>query len=174
MVDLFFHSVLNNVCISLVLAIIAAIVGKTLKRPVITHLLWLLVFVKLLTPPFLMISVVQNPWMGETHPPVNLDITEQKDFQIVTGSEHGEILNLPLETRSSAQLQGKHWLLILWVLGSMLVFIWSIFQVYRFHQLLKKESETGSQEIQLKAEEIAACLDLKVVPIVHMISNLDL
>ena len=40
MIDQLFQIVLSNVFISLVLAIVAKIAGKTLKRPVITHLLY--------------------------------------------------------------------------------------------------------------------------------------
>ena len=78
MIDLLFQITLNNVCISLVLAIVAAIIGITLKRPLITHLLWLLVFVKLLTPPVLTIPAIPVPWMDDITPPVSLDINEQQ------------------------------------------------------------------------------------------------
>lgn len=167
MIDLFFQIVFNNVCISLVLAVIAAIVGITLKRPAITHLLWLLVFVKLLTPPFLLISVSQNQWMGETYPLVNFNITEKNDFQLAEDTASGETIDLSHDTGAVKNIQEKHWLIIVWVIGSMVIFIWSTLQVYRFHRLLKKESETGSPEIQSAAEEISACLGLKTVPTIH-------
>ena len=41
MIDLLFRITLSNAGISLALAIVAVVVGKTLKRPALTHLLWL-------------------------------------------------------------------------------------------------------------------------------------
>lgn len=170
MIDLFFQIVLNNICISLVLAIIAAVVGITLKHPTITHLLWLLVFVKLLTPPLLNISAIPTQWADEPTPSVHLNIDEQPVMQSAVFSESIGINNLPPETVPINPIQGKHLILILWALGSMAVLIWSTLQVYRFHRMLKKESETGSPGIQSTAKKIAASLGLKTVPEIHTVS----
>jgi TonB family protein len=170
MVDLFFKIVLNNVFISLALAIIAAIVGKSLKRPAIAYLLWLLVFVKLLTPPFLMIPVHQDLWMGESAPAIDLNVSELKDINFVENREIGSTTSLSPAAVPAAQLKGQHWLLIAWILGSMAVLMWSTRQVIRFHRLLKKEAEAGGPEIQLAAAEIANSLGLKIVPEIHTVS----
>ncbi len=170
MIDLFFQIVLNNVFFSLVLALIAATVGIIFKRPFLTHLLWLLVFVKLLTPPFLMIPIDQNMWIGETHPIINLDIVEQRSVRIVQDNGSHEIINSPSKIVSVGQIHGKHWLIFAWLSGSIIALIWSIRQVFRFHRLLKKESETGSPDIQSAAMKIAACLGLKTAPTIHTTS----
>jgi len=60
MIDLLFQITLSNVCLSLVPGIAAVIVGITLKRPVITHLMWLFVFLKLLTPPVVLIPALPD------------------------------------------------------------------------------------------------------------------
>ena len=57
MTDLIFQIGLSNVCIALALAIVALVVEATVKRPQLSHLLWLLVFVKLVTPPVISIPV---------------------------------------------------------------------------------------------------------------------
>ena len=57
MTDFLFQMGLSNACFSLALAIVAMIVGATAKRPHLAHLLWLLVFVKLVTPPIVTIPV---------------------------------------------------------------------------------------------------------------------
>ena len=44
---------LSNVAVALVLAAVACAAGRWLRRPALTHGLWLLVFLKLLTPPLL-------------------------------------------------------------------------------------------------------------------------
>src|SRR5260370_12629446 len=41
----------TNVVMATALALVAAFVGKVCRRPVLTHFLWLLVLLKLVTPP---------------------------------------------------------------------------------------------------------------------------
>lgn len=58
MIDLFLKIGLSNACFALALAIVAMVVGKTTKRPHLANLLWLLVLVKLVTPPLVTIPCV--------------------------------------------------------------------------------------------------------------------
>lgn len=167
MIDHLFQITLSNIIISLMLAILAAITGKMLKRPMITHLLWFLVFLKLLTPPVFTIQAIPMPGMSESTLPVNLTINEQQDIQT---SEVKENTYFSSEKGFMKTIQGKHWLLIIWGMGGIAVFIWSILQVYRFHRLLKKESETASPEIQSKAVKISICMGLNAVPIIRITS----
>lgn len=122
MIDLLFQIALNNVFISLVLAIAAAIVGITLKRPAITYLMWLLVFVKLLTPPVVTVPAISIPWMSEATPTVKLNFNEEQDFRPIKVSGSAGNAYLSTETRSGVLIQGKHGLFLAWVLGSTIVF----------------------------------------------------
>ena len=171
MIDLLFQITLNNAGFSLVLAFMAAIVGITLKRPSVTYLLWLLVFVKLLTPPFVAIPVIPVSWMENTISQVDLNNTnEQLTIKNVRISESEDNASVSTKNKSVRLIQGKHGLLLAWISGSMMVFLWSLLRVFRFNRLLKKESETAPPEIQLFAEEIASCLGLKTAPIIHTTS----
>ena len=49
--------VVSNVTIASALALLAALVGRVTTRPLITHTLWVLVLVKLVTPPLVHIPV---------------------------------------------------------------------------------------------------------------------
>jgi beta-lactamase regulating signal transducer with metallopeptidase domain len=51
---------LSNVAVALVLAAIALAAGRWLRRPALTHGLWLLVFLKLLTPPLFSVPVIRT------------------------------------------------------------------------------------------------------------------
>lgn len=53
--------VLGNIAVAAVLAAIAWASGRWLHRPALTHGLWLLVFLKLLTPPLLSVPVIRTP-----------------------------------------------------------------------------------------------------------------
>ena len=51
---------LSNVAVATVLALLAWSAGRWLRRPALTHGLWLLVFLKLLTPPIYTIAVIRT------------------------------------------------------------------------------------------------------------------
>ena len=71
MTDFFFQMGLSNACFSLALAIVAMVVGAKARRPHLAHLLWLLVFIKLLTPPIVTVPIVTIPAQGETAVAIN-------------------------------------------------------------------------------------------------------
>src|SRR5712692_8872688 len=50
---------LMNAALASVLALAAFLIGRACRRPVITHTLWLLVLLKLLTPPLVSVPL---PW----------------------------------------------------------------------------------------------------------------
>ena len=57
MMDHLFQIGLSNACFALALAIVAMVVGARARRPHLAHMLWLLVFIKLVTPPIVTIPV---------------------------------------------------------------------------------------------------------------------
>jgi len=57
MIDFFVQAGLSNACFALALAIVAMVVGAKAKRPHLAHMLWLLVLVKLVTPPIVTIPI---------------------------------------------------------------------------------------------------------------------
>ena len=167
MIDLLFNIALNNVSISLALAIIAVIVGKTLKRPVVTHLLWLLVFVKLLIPPLITVPTIPAALISPADVSVVSSLYEQQEMPPLMVNEGENKIHLPKESKYLLFNKGKQFLFFLCLTGSMLFFIWSLIQAYRFHQLLKKESETAPPGIQSIAIKSASCLGLKTAPIIR-------
>ncbi len=51
------HTILSNVIVASLLAILATIVGWRLRRPAMAHGLWVLVLIKLVTPPLLHVAI---------------------------------------------------------------------------------------------------------------------
>jgi beta-lactamase regulating signal transducer with metallopeptidase domain len=168
MIDHLFQIVINNVLISFILSIFAAVVGITLKRPMLTHLLWLLVFLKLLIPPIIMVSTISNPWIPDVAMSFNSDIKEELTMPQPIAYESKQIFNSSLETKSALVKYGKQWVFFSWLSGSMVLLSWSIFQTFRFHKLLKKESETAPLKIQEIAISSSTYLGLKTVPLIRM------
>jgi len=163
----------NNAAICLILALIALIVGRTFRRPSITHLIWLLVLVKLLTPPVVTISAFPVPWMMAANSPAAFETdlrTVRQDMgnAFLPGSLERE--KDFLEDGFGAAIHWKQLLFLAWSLGSGIVFVWSLSQVYRFHRLFKKESRSGNPEICEMAAETASYMGLRKIPEIRTVS----
>jgi len=161
MIDLLFQIGLSNACFALALAIVATIVGAKARRPHLAYMLWLLVFVKLVTPPILTI-------------PVNA-LSPQSDLVAATNDHDANVAEQPVsvETTWVSSLSSrigtiandaKPWLASIWLLGGGVVLAWSLLQIYRFSRLLATESEAAPQEVQAAAAKIARRLGLHHVP----------
>jgi beta-lactamase regulating signal transducer with metallopeptidase domain len=149
MIGFFFQMGLSNACLSFVLAITAMVVERKAKRPHVAYLLWLLVFVKLLTPPIVTIPLVTM--LGQT------DVLTSNDSVAISLSE-------PTWTLILDRVKG--WLAFIWLLGSVFVFVWSMVRICRFNRLLVNESEVAPQELQTSTERIASRLGLSTIPMI--------
>jgi len=61
------QAIVSNLIVASLLAIIATIVGWRLRRPALAHGLWVLVLVKLVTPPLVTVTVPVPGWMDFSH-----------------------------------------------------------------------------------------------------------
>ena len=57
---------LINAVMVVPLALVAAVVGRFFHRPALTHLLWVLLLIKLITPPLIQIPLVDREWVTAT------------------------------------------------------------------------------------------------------------
>ncbi len=168
MTDFFFQMGLSNACLSLALAIVAMVVGAKARRPQLAHMLWLLVFIKLVTPPIVKIPIVTIPAQGETAVAINensrlrqlLSNNPQLNIEVSQWSKLG----------SAAWNHARVWLPPIWLLGSVVVFAFSIVRVCRFSRLLAAKSEVAPQELQTAAVKIARRLRLNTIPTICMTS----
>ena len=116
MIDLFVKAGLSNACIALPLAIVAMVVGAKAKRPHLTHMLWLIVLVKLVTPSIVTIPIDTLLVQSETDGTLDsrLAITDAKSDQELAVSS----LWLRIE---GVWNHGRPWLVSVWLLGSVVV-----------------------------------------------------
>src|SRR5438874_5881737 len=70
---------LSNAVVATILAVIAALAGWVGRRPALTHALWLLVLIKLITPPFYPVSVSWFPSSPPKPMPVVVAETQVAD-----------------------------------------------------------------------------------------------
>ncbi len=171
MVDVILQIGLSNAAIAFLLAIIALLVGAKSKRPHLAHLLWLLVFVKLVTPPLVTIPIAVA-WSPEVS-----EISQPAEPVLVLPAFDSEIPidRMPIESTPTVELsttpipsvwvdQLKRGLVVVWVLGSLLVFVGSLLRVRQFNQLLASQSSRAAEEYQTAAIEIGGRLGLLRLP----------
>ena len=162
MMDTLLQIGLSNSCITLGLAIVAVVVGARINRPQLTHMLWLLVFIKLVTPPILNI-------------PIMPDLETNAARFGVTGAIAAEPLLLPsiLGAGQASAIWShlvsiwssvKPWLATVWILGSLFALVWSLFRVILFNRLLNACSRPASTEVRRIAAGIAGRLGLTATP----------
>ena len=167
MSDLMLQFGASNLCISVALAIVAWSVQATKKRPLLAHLLWLLVLAKLVTPPILTIPIFEIPGLSTT--PVEATALNASEPVGLAGSSIQDIGDTggfePTTTSRNPLIEhGETGLLLLWLLGSLLVLAGSLLRIYRFNRFLGMASEPAPAELRQLASSIARRLGLKVTP----------
>lgn len=152
---------LSNACFALVLALVAMAAGARARRPHLAHMLWLLVFVKLVTPPLVTIPVgVFSP--QPDHAGAGVLSTEGQS--VVAKTIAGAA---PLSNMVSLWNRIEPCIATLWLLGSVVVLVWSIARVWRFGRLLAAGSEVAPPALQEEAERIARRLGLATTPTIQ-------
>src|SRR5439155_11750010 len=183
--------VLSNAAVATVLALLAAVVSQLCRRPALTHSLWLLVLLKLVTPPLM---PVQLPWsldsVTETPVPAPKEIVAnhepietaaEPDDLLVVGywfaeepAEFPEAAARPVEESattpaSAPDVVSWSWVLLcLWPAGSLAWLLWTGGHAYRFHRLLR-HAQPASVELRKQADELARKLGLTASPGVWLV-----
>jgi WD40 repeat protein/beta-lactamase regulating signal transducer with metallopeptidase domain len=71
---------LANAAMAAALAVLATVVGRVWKKPALRHGLWLLVLLKLVTPPLVTLPIL--PWKGEAESPAAVNEPEQPPAEV--------------------------------------------------------------------------------------------
>ncbi|MHB0954738.1 MAG: M56 family metallopeptidase [Pirellulaceae bacterium] len=168
--------VVSNVAIASMLALVAALVGRITTKPQVTHTLWVLVLVKLVTPPVV-------------HIPVSYPVFESVTLEVPVGSavvtkhEPTEELaahsaRVPDVLNSSPKQQAgvrdstpasapqKSWakaLVSVWVAGSLMWFLLATTRLIRFKTLLHY-ARPASRQLLVEVSTIAVSYGLRSLP----------
>ena len=164
--DFIFQVVLSNVFLSALIAVVALVVGATTKRHRLVHLLWLLVIIKLVTLPIVTIPVATIPDQFDS-----LIVSSETSSQLnstITGDE--EAFNNSVGLSSNLLDYGIKNLLLIWGLGSLIVFTWSLIRIWKFNRLLGIETKVGPHELHTAAGKIASRFGLKTIPTIFTTS----
>ena len=169
MIDYLFQVGLSNACFALLLAVIALVVGATSKRPHLAHLLWMLVLVKLVTPPVFNVPVEFSASRSEIVSAEPRAIESHFDSNFERGTVAAfDFQPEPSEkmTVASAWTLSKPWLGMIWLVGTLVIVAWSLARVTRFHRLLRRHSQVAEGRVLRVAQRFSEQLGLKNTPLV--------
>jgi bla regulator protein blaR1 len=196
-VDTVLHVGLGNAALAAVLALVAGAAGCVLRRPAVVHALWLLVLLKLITPPLIPLPVFQPADSGgmkiaaDEDPKLTNDnkglaetgaaSTFQKPDSETIGSndalvQPGEVESIaaaPPSSSPSAELESltPSWETIVagvWLAGSLGWWGLAANRIARFRRLLRKTTFADPM-LQDQAERVARRLGLKSCPGVWLV-----
>ncbi len=183
---------LSNAVVALVLAAIAALVGALVRKPALTHGLWLLVLIKLVTPPLFLIPIGWSEPASEPEveaqlaraiaeaeaaaqmPPVPFEVWVEGEIIEIPGdvaAKPGPALAVDprLPGPAEAVVASNWWLLGgLWLLGTGGWFALALYRVWCFQRLLTYAQPAPAwlcEQVAALAEQ----LGLKRVPAIWLI-----
>jgi beta-lactamase regulating signal transducer with metallopeptidase domain len=181
--DTLLHAGLSNAAAAAVLAVIAAIVGYFCRRPAVRHALWLLVLLKLVTPPLVDVPV---PWLANAATPADepLLLTAQADPE----PDPGDVVELTLaeeaeppadagdllpaaaaeEPPAPPPVEWRPLLIAVWLGGSAVWLLLAARQAWRFARVLRHARPAG-RSLQAEADEVAERLGLLRAPAVRLL-----
>ncbi len=177
-----FHAGLSNAVSATVLAVVVACLARPLaRRPAVLHWLWLLVLLKLVTPPLYEVALPRPAsWMAdrEPAPAVALSLAEVEapveewviESDPDTAFERSRVVLAPDDT-SAKDVPAIDWLrlvMMIWLGGTSVVLLVSFRRVRRFQRLLG-EARLVSEDLQGWVSELASRIGLRQGPVVEWI-----
>ncbi len=182
--DMLLQVGLSNAVVALILALIAVVVGFCCRRPAVVHGLWLLVLLKLVTPPLVRVPL---PWpMTGSSVATRTDAEPSGeplpiDVQIVAGVNQALADANPAKTEEApvaapeapmpVVATSPWWpmpLLGVWLAGAGVWFGLAAYRMRRFHLLLR-HAAPASSPLRLKARGLARKLGLGDGPEVWLV-----
>jgi beta-lactamase regulating signal transducer with metallopeptidase domain len=180
--DLFLRVGLGNAVAATLLAVAAAAVGRLARRPALAHGLWLLVLLKLLTPPLWQVSV---PWPeGDGPPPAAAELPPAPALPADTltalaapaaADEPPALPEQPAAAppppraapRAAAEV-GKATACTVWLAGSLAWWGVAVARVRGFRRLLGY-ADPAAEAVQAQARRLAGRVGLSRCPPVHLV-----
>jgi beta-lactamase regulating signal transducer with metallopeptidase domain len=188
---------LGNAVAAAALALVAAGVSRLFRRPALTHTLWVLVLLKLLTPPLVPLAM---PWFeggrdarapesagpggrGTPAPPAGQESPAHPDAGPALAEGDAAPANLlPVEEGAdevmsetagplpleAAVLPWRSWAEAVWLAGSALWAAWVAIHLARFRRLLRL-ARHASQPLREEAEALARRMGLRRCPEVWLV-----
>jgi beta-lactamase regulating signal transducer with metallopeptidase domain len=143
--------VLINAVSATALAVLAAVAGRFVRRPAVVHALWVLVLLKLLTPPAVGVATVPKPGEAET-PAATVAIAAT----VAASPDLARTEPIVVE-------RGRPYGLVavgIWALGSVLILTLAVTRMRRFRRLVARSDEVP-RPVRSRAESLAARIGVR-------------
>ena len=142
------HAMLSNAAIAALLAIVAIVVGRLSRSPAVRHAVWVIVLLKLVTPPLFNIPLPVlpaswGPQLGEPPPAyILLSLPIAVDANGVQATAP-----VPTSTWWDRHRPGgvAEWLLVVWAVGTAEWFSWQLRRVLRFRRRVAVPEDAPSE-----------------------------
>ncbi|MEO1009223.1 MAG: M56 family metallopeptidase [Planctomycetota bacterium] len=173
MIDLLLRALASNLAVSACIALAALAVHRSGRAPALAHVLWVVVLVKLVTPPVLTLPLIPVPQASA--PPAEAAMIdplpmaaaplayEPADAATVSPPEVTEVGGASASVPWSAVLLG------LWCAGSAAVAAGSLVRVRRFDRLLGRTSREADAGTRAMVRDLARRLGLRRPPAVRIV-----
>lgn len=155
---------LSNAVIGAALAILAAGAGRILRRPAAAHLLWVLVLIKLLTPPLWTVPVRFSSAPVPASHQVPVEISAAQDDFVAPAVRHEELSAESVNpinhiTRSAVGL---------WALGSLTCLLVTALRLRQFREVLSVAT-AAPDDLQRQTRNLASRLGMRRCPSVWLV-----
>ena len=146
------NALLLNACIAVALAVGVALTARFVKRPSVVHALWVVVLLKLMTPPLLEVATLPRP-----------------ETEIVVGTVPSWTVPSSLARTSEGTVPTSiPWLPLIWAAGAGMLGGLALFRTHRFRRHVRRASAPPA--FLLREYEIAAgSLGLSTPPPLRMV-----
>jgi beta-lactamase regulating signal transducer with metallopeptidase domain len=160
---------LSNAVVATLLAVLVTVLARLIRRPAVIHALWLLVLLKLLTPPLFPLSVT---WLRTTDPAPPLaeasspSFAEPAEPATLLDAVDEEVVSTESDLSAPASFTNAFWettILTLWLSGSLIWWTMAGVRVLRFHRLLR-QAKAAPESVRAQGRGLAALLGLRRCP----------
>ncbi len=177
--DVFLQAMLSNAAASSVLALLVACLSRPLeRRPAILHGLWLLVLIKLITPPLYQVPI---PWPASKTVPAadttelqvvtveadDLEVAAVRDTTGPAQTAGEQVMLAPTEASAPAArpIDWRRWTAAAWIIGSLTVLLVTVRRTVRFHRLLRAARPANDDEREW-IEGLAQRIGMRRAPVI--------
>ena len=163
-----FGAGLSNAACAAGLAVLAWLISQVFRRPALSHALWVLVLLKLVTPPIWNVPI-SIP--AVSIPPAQAARVENDS--VLSVSTPTESKDLSFDYRAPAPSQAHtawvpHAFRALWLAGTVACALVAALRLRRFRGILI-HCVLASPDVQREAHRIGALLGLRIVPVVYLL-----
>jgi beta-lactamase regulating signal transducer with metallopeptidase domain len=170
------HAMLGNAAVAGVLALLALVIGRTCRSPAVRHVAWVLVLLKLVTPPLFSVPLPVLPasWgapPAELTPPLGYVLQPPSSAPGTSGTpaESGGPASAWWDWFRSAGV--AHWAAAVWVAGAAVWFAWQGRRIVRFRRRIVRAEDAGP-EVAAAARRIAEALGIVSPPAVKAVTGI--